>query len=39
VAQLVVALDLPTAEQAEALVDRLYELDVLFKVGLESLYG
>jgi orotidine-5'-phosphate decarboxylase len=39
VAQLVVALDVPTAEQAEQLVDRLYELDVLFKVGLEALYG
>jgi orotidine-5'-phosphate decarboxylase len=39
VAQLVVALDVPTAAQAEQLVDRLYELDVLFKVGLEALYG
>jgi orotidine-5'-phosphate decarboxylase len=38
-AQLVVALDVPTAGQAERLVDELYELDVLFKVGLESLYG
>ncbi len=38
-AQLVVALDVPTAADAERLVDELYELDVLFKVGLESLYG
>jgi len=38
-AQLVVALDVPTAGQAERLVDELYELDVLFKVGLEALYG
>jgi len=38
-AQLVVALDVPSAGQAERLVDELYELDVLFKVGLEALYG
>jgi len=38
-AQLVVALDVPTAGQAERLVDELYGLDVLFKVGLEALYG
>ena len=38
-AQLVVALDLEEAEQAEALIDALYELDVLFKIGLESLFG
>ena len=38
-AQLVVALDVPTADQAERLVDELYELDVLFKVGIEALYG
>lgn len=38
-AQLVVALDVPSAAQAEQLIDRLYELDVLFKVGLEALYG
>src|SRR5579864_4901149 len=38
-AQLVVALDVPTAGQAERLVDELYQLDVLFKVGLEALYG
>jgi orotidine-5'-phosphate decarboxylase len=38
-AQLVVALDVPSAAEAERLVDELYELDVIFKVGLESLYG
>ncbi|HYL26770.1 MAG TPA: orotidine-5'-phosphate decarboxylase [Candidatus Nitrosotalea sp.] len=38
-AQLVVALDVPSAEQAEALVDRLYELDVILKIGLEALCG
>src|SRR5947209_8413532 len=38
-AQLVVALDVPTPGQAERLVDELYPLDVLFKVGLEALYG
>ncbi len=38
-AQLVVALDVPEAYQAEALIDRLYELDVIFKIGLEGLYG
>lgn len=38
-AQLIVALDVPSAEQAEGLVDQLYELDVIFKVGLEALYG
>ncbi|HZY96114.1 MAG TPA: orotidine-5'-phosphate decarboxylase [Candidatus Cybelea sp.] len=37
--QLIVALDVPSAEQAEWLVDRLYELDVIVKVGLEALYG
>jgi orotidine-5'-phosphate decarboxylase len=36
-AQLIVALDVPTAEEAERLVDQLYELDVLVKVGLEAL--
>jgi orotidine-5'-phosphate decarboxylase len=39
VAQLIVALDLPEAEQAERLVDQLYELDVIVKIGLEALYG
>jgi orotidine-5'-phosphate decarboxylase len=38
-AQLVVALDVPSAEQAERLVDELYELDLIYKVGMESLYG
>jgi orotidine-5'-phosphate decarboxylase len=38
-AQLIVALDVPRAEEAEALVDRLYELDAIFKIGLEGLYG
>jgi orotidine-5'-phosphate decarboxylase len=37
--QLIVALDVPTAEQAELLVDRLYELDVIVKIGLEALCG
>jgi orotidine-5'-phosphate decarboxylase len=39
VAQLIVALDVPDAEQAERLVDRLYELDVIVKIGLEALFG
>jgi len=39
VAQLIVALDVPSAERAEALVDALYELDVIVKVGLEALCG
>ncbi|HTX56621.1 MAG TPA: orotidine-5'-phosphate decarboxylase [Candidatus Acidoferrales bacterium] len=38
-AQLIVALDVPAAEDAERLIDRLYELDVIFKIGLESLFG
>ncbi|MBV9263129.1 MAG: orotidine 5'-phosphate decarboxylase, partial [Candidatus Eremiobacteraeota bacterium] len=38
-AQLIVALDVPDAARAEQLVDRLYELDVLVKIGLEALYG
>ena len=38
-AQLVVALDVATPEEAEQLVDLLYELDVLFKIGLEPLFG
>lgn len=38
-AQLIVALDVPSAERAEALVDALYELDVIVKVGLEALCG
>ena len=38
-AQLIVALDVPSAEDAERLIDQLYPLDVIFKIGLESLYG
>ena len=38
-AQLVVALDVPAPEDAERLVDELYELDLIYKIGLESLYG
>ena len=38
-AQLIVALDVPSADDAERLIDQLYELDVIFKIGLESLYG
>lgn len=38
-AQLIVALDVPTPEQAERLIDELYELDLIYKVGMESLYG
>lgn len=37
--QLIVALDVPRAEDAERLVDALYELDVIVKIGLEALYG
>ncbi|MFZ1018579.1 MAG: orotidine-5'-phosphate decarboxylase [Candidatus Cybelea sp.] len=37
--QLIVALDVPSAEDAERLVDQLYELDVIVKVGLEALCG
>jgi orotidine-5'-phosphate decarboxylase len=37
--QLIVALDVPNAERAEQLVDSLYELDIIVKVGLEALYG
>jgi orotidine-5'-phosphate decarboxylase len=38
-ASLIVALDVDSFERAQSLIDRLYELDVIFKVGLESLYG
>ncbi len=38
-AQLVVALDFPQPGDAERLVDELYELDLIYKVGMESLYG
>lgn len=36
---LVVALDVRTADEAEALVDELYELDITYKIGLEALHG
>ena len=38
-AQLIVALDVETAEEAERVIDSLYELDLIFKVGFESLFG
>jgi orotidine-5'-phosphate decarboxylase len=38
-AQLIVALDLPSAQRAEDLVDKLYDLDVIVKIGIEALYG
>ncbi len=37
--KLIVALDVRDADEAERLVDELYELDVIFKIGMESLYG
>lgn len=37
--QLIVALDVPSADDAELLIDQLYPLDVIFKIGLESLCG
>jgi orotidine-5'-phosphate decarboxylase len=39
VAQLVVALDVPGPDEAERLIDQLYELDVIVKIGLEALCG
>jgi orotidine-5'-phosphate decarboxylase len=38
-AQLIVALDVPNADGAERLVDALYDLDVIVKIGLEALCG
>lgn len=38
-ARLVIALDVADAAEAERLVDALYELDPIFKVGIEALYG
>ena len=38
-AQLIVALDVPGPAQAERLIDQLYDLDCIFKIGLEALYG
>ncbi|MFN2528612.1 MAG: orotidine-5'-phosphate decarboxylase [Candidatus Baltobacteraceae bacterium] len=37
--QLIVALDVEGFERAAELIDALYELDLVFKIGLESLYG
>ncbi len=36
---LVVALDVPDPSEAEAIVDELYDLDLVFKIGLEPLFG
>jgi orotidine-5'-phosphate decarboxylase len=38
-AQLIVALDVQHPEEAENLIDRLYDLDVIYKIGIEALYG
>lgn len=38
-AQLVVALDVQQPDDAERLIDELYELDLVYKVGMEPLYG
>jgi orotidine-5'-phosphate decarboxylase len=38
-AQLIVALDVAGADEAESLIDQLYELDVIVKIGLEALCG
>lgn len=37
--QLVVALDVDNPDDAERLIDELYEFDLIYKVGMESLYG
>ncbi len=37
--RLVVAIDAPVPEEAERVVDELYDFDVIFKIGLESLLG
>lgn len=37
--RLVIALDVPSADEAERAIDELYELDALFKIGLEALFG
>lgn len=37
--KLIVALDVQGADEAERLIDELYELDLIFKIGMESLYG
>ncbi len=38
-AQLIVALDVPEPAQAERLIDALYELDLIVKIGMEALFG
>ncbi|PZR57447.1 MAG: orotidine-5'-phosphate decarboxylase [Candidatus Meridianibacter frigidus] len=38
-AQLIVALDVPQLEEVRKLIDDLYELDLIFKIGLEGLYS
>lgn len=37
--QLVVALDVHAPDDAERIIDELYELDLIYKVGMEPLYG
>ena len=37
--RLVVALDVPTFERAERLIDALADVDVTLKVGMEAFYG
>lgn len=37
--ELVVALDVPGPDEAERMVDELYEFDLIFKIGLEPLLG
>ncbi len=37
--QLIVALDVPTQDAALSLIDRLCRLDVMFKIGAESLFA
>jgi len=39
VPQLIVALDVHKPADAERLIDQLYELDLIYKVGMEPLYG
>ncbi|MEO6834539.1 MAG: orotidine-5'-phosphate decarboxylase [Candidatus Tumulicola sp.] len=38
-AQLIVALDVPGPDEAERLIDQLYELDLIVKIGMEALFG
>lgn len=38
-AQLIIALDVQQFDEARGLIDSLYEVDPVFKVGLESLYA